>query len=263
VPTKQERDARASRDRLKRYTARQEVHAYAKRRRLRDNLVGVAALVVVLGLATTAQVLFFTAGPGAPEPLPEETAQPDEGANVGDVPEADLAEGRTWTGSLTLNDVPLGIELDGAAAPQGVSVLIDGIDSGYYVGRTCHRLVESESAGLIQCGSLNGDGQADPDFSFGPIENAAEDGVYPAGTIALARGGTADSNGRQFFITFAETTLRDDEAGGYTVLGTVTSGLDELVSQIADGGIEPGADGTESQDGAPVVPTEITAAEIE
>ena len=96
-------------------------------------------------------------------------------------------------------------------------------------------------------------------YSFGPIENAPADGVYPAGTIAMARAsGDAYSNGRQFFIVFQDSTLPNDAAGGYTVVGSVTSGLDSLMAQIANAGT---ADG--STDGAPLVATTITSLTIQ
>ena len=98
--------------------------------------------------------------------------------------------------------------------------------------------------GVLQCGSEDGKGGADPDFQWGPIENAPADGVYPAGTIAVARGGTPDSHGTQFFITYKESRITQD-GGGYTIMGKVTSGLDVLES-VAAGGIE-----ADQQDGRP------------
>jgi peptidyl-prolyl cis-trans isomerase B (cyclophilin B) len=75
----------------------------------------------------------------------------------------------------------------------------------------------------------------------------------------MARAGDdAWSNGRQFFITFADTTLPGDSVGGYTVIGQVTSGLDAFVAQIGGAGT---ADG--SSDGAPLIPTTISALTIE
>ncbi|WP_354566831.1 peptidylprolyl isomerase [Glaciihabitans sp. UYNi722] len=59
----------------------------------------------------------------------------------------------------------------------------------------------------------------------------------------------------QFFITYGDTTL-DSSTGGYTVFGTVTSGLDKFISSIATGGVTPGANS--ANDGAPVIPTKIT-----
>lgn len=265
APTRQEREAREARERLRRYSARQQVHEHQTRRRVRDNVLAVIGVVVVAGLAAATQIFYFSAGPGAPVAAPSASASPSApaGANVGDVPDPSVAEGRTWTGTMRLNDVELEFELDGKAAPQATAVFVTEVEDDYFPGKTCHRLVRSEGAGLLQCGSADGTGATDPSFGFGPIENAPADNVYPAGTIAMARAGNdAYSNGRQFFIVFEDTTLPTDTAGGYTVFGKVTGGLDQLVSEIADGGIEPGADGAASTDGAPVVKTSITAVTI-
>ena len=256
----QEREAREARDRLKLYNARQGVHDHQVKRRRRDNIIAGLGALVVIALAAGTQIFYFSAGPGMPEATPSASATPAaEGTNVGDVPDADTAEGRTWTGDLTLNDIPLGISLDGALAPQAVASLIGDIQSGYFVGKTCHRLVDNDGFKVLQCGSLDGTGASDPSYSFGPIENAPADDAYPMGTIAMARAGDdAYSNGHQFFIVFGDTTIPSDSAGGYTVVGTVTSGLDQLQTGVIDGGIADGA-----EDGAPVVPTTITAATIQ
>lgn len=256
-----DRQAREARDRLRRYQARQTVHEHGRRRRTRDNIVAIAGVLTVAALVAGAQLYYFNGGPGTPTPAPTATATA-ESQNVGDVPDPSVAEGRTWTGTLTLNDVPLGISLDGALAPQAVASFVTSAQDGYYLDKTCHRLVSSDTAGLIQCGSFDGTGAPDPSFSFGPVENAAVGGVYPAATIAMARGGgDAYSNGRQFFIVFSDATLPDDAAGGYTVVGTVTSGLDQLAAQIGSGGVIPGANGP--TDGAPVVATSITGLTIQ
>ena len=257
-----EREAREARERLRRYNARQAVHAQKLKRRKRDNVIAIAGVVVIAALATTTQLFYFNGGPGTPTPAPSASAEAETpaGENIGDVPSPDVAEGKTWSGTLTLNDtIALGISLDGALAPQAVSSIVTDSSSGYYIGKTCHRLVQGDTAGLLQCGSLDGTGASDPEYSYGPIENAPADGVYPAGTIAMARGGdNAYSNGRQFFIVFKDTTLPSDTAGGYTVVGTVTSGLDSLVSQVALGGTSNG-----SSDGPPLVPTTITGLTIQ
>ncbi len=57
---------------------------------------------------------------------------------------------------------------------------------------------------------------------------------------------------------YEDTTLTADEAGGYTVVGRVTSGLDQLKTGITDAGTADG--GT---DGAPAVPVTITGFTIE
>ncbi|UOE45228.1 peptidylprolyl isomerase [Agromyces larvae] len=253
-----DRQAREERARLRTYQARQEVHARKQRRRVRDNLIAGGVLVVVLVIATAAQLFYFNGGPGTPEAEPSTppTAEPTEtpapeGENQGDVPSADIAEGRTWTGTLTLNDIPLGIELDGAAAPQAVSSEIALAQSGFYDGVSCHRLT-TDGIYVLQCGDPTGDGTGGPGYSYGPIENAPADGLYPAGTIAMARSASAYSQGSQFFIVYQDSTLPTD-TGGYSVIGRVTSGLDQLISGVVAGGT---ADG--STDGAPATEVLIT-----
>ena len=256
----QEREAREARERLKRYNARQAVYTAQKKRRSRDNIIALATALVVIAAAVFFQVAYFTSGPGMPEPTPSGSPSasptPQAGQNVGDIPSPALAENRTWTGSLTLNDTELGIELDGAAAPQAVAAFIQQVRDGYFVGKSCHRLVDAETAKLIQCGSLDGSGGADPQYAFGPVENAAPNDLYTTGTIAMARVKDMPySQGHQFFITFGDSTFPSDSAGGYTVIGKVTSGLDAFVSQIADGGFDTASDGSTS----PKIPTTITA----
>ena len=254
-----ERDAREARDRLRRYSARQSVHSLQVARRRRDNLIAVAGVILIATLATLTQIFYFAAGPGMPvasaSPSPSNSVA--AGKNIGNVPAKTIAGGRTWTGELTLNAVKMGISLDGAKAPQATSVFIDLAKKNFYTstGTTCHRLLSSATAKLIQCGSVDGKGSGDIGFSFGPLENVPADGVYPAGTIAMARGATPYSQSSQFFITYAETKL-SPSTGGYTVFGTITSGLPDFVSRIADGGVTPST--TSPNDGAPVIPTKIT-----
>lgn len=78
----QGREARIARQRLRNYNARQAVHARQAKRRRRDNLFAAVALVVVLALATGAQVAYYDSGPGQPQvpetpaPTPSATATP-------------------------------------------------------------------------------------------------------------------------------------------------------------------------------------------
>lgn len=260
-PVGADRDQREARDRLRRYTARQQVHSAQARRRRRDSLLGAAVAVVALGLATAGQVALDATGPGTPDATSSPTAAPTaEGS--GTVPDPALAEDREWTGTLQLNDdVELGFTLDGTAAPQATAVLVDLIGKGFYEGTTCHRMSDAPSAQFLQCGSANGDGTGDAGYTFGPLEDVPADGLYPTGTIAMARGASPDSQSTQFFVTYGDTYL-DSSTGGYTVVGTVTSGLDQLESAITDQGLTPSSEASPS-DGAPVVPTTITGITVE
>jgi peptidyl-prolyl cis-trans isomerase B (cyclophilin B) len=250
---KQQREAAA---RLKRYEARQQLNATQNKRRVRDNIVAVIGVVVVATFAGFAQFFYFDSGPGAPTPTPTETAV--AGENVG-APDADLSEYRTWTGEFAFNDTTVvGIQLDGALAPQAVAGFVQDLGTGYYPGRACHRLAGDLS--FLQCGSIDGTGSPDPAFSYGPVENAPVDDLYPAGSIAMARGADPYSNGHQFFIVLSDTTL-DGSTGGYTIVGSVTSGLEALAALVA-GGVDPatvGADGS----GFPLQPVTITGFTIQ
>ena len=253
-----QREAREARERLRRYNARKSVHEHQLSRRKRDNVFSVGILVVVAALATVTQIFYFNGGPGSPVASPSASATPAAGQNVGDVPSPSLAKGKTWTGTVTLNGTALEISLDGAAAPQAVSSFLDSAARDYYSGKTCHRLLATPTAGLIQCGSIDGTGATDPTYRFGPIENPGVGGVYPTGTIAIARaGGDAFSQGRQFFIVVDNATLPDDSAGGYSIIGQVTSGLGNLKANITNAGTSNGA-----TDGPPLIPTKITSLTI-
>jgi len=247
---------REAQDRLRRYQARQTVHETGVRRRRRDNVIAVLVLVVVGALATGAQLLYF-AGPGAPEPVASETPAPSE--SFAAPPEPALSEFRTWTGAMTINDgLELLYELDGLAAPQAVASFVTLVQDGFYDGLSCHRLT-TEGIFVLQCGDPNGDGTGGPDWRFGPIENPPLDDVYAEGVIAMARtGGDGSSMGSQFFIVYDESMIPSDAAGGYTIMGRVTSGLEQLVEEVVAQGVLDS-----STDGPPAVPTTITGITIE
>ena len=80
------------------------------------------------------------------------------------------------------------------------------------------------------------------------------DDFYPAGTLAMARqSGNANSIGSQFFIVYKDSTIPSEaEIGGYTVIGRITSGLNELTTAVIDAGVQGGG-----SDGKPNVETII------
>jgi peptidyl-prolyl cis-trans isomerase B (cyclophilin B) len=252
APKQNDREARLARERLRAYQARQTVHEHKAKRRRRDNWVAGIAAVVIVALAVGTQLLYFSAGPGAAKASSSSSAAPSTPSTGATVPPKSLAEDRTWTGTMTINGIPLGVSLDGAAAPQAVASTVSLVQKKFYDGLTCHRLTNGGFY-VLQCGDPEGNGQGGPGYSYGPIENAPADNVYKAGTIAMARqSNNAESQGSQFFIVYEDTTIPSDDAGGYTVIGQVTSGLDELKTQVADKGVEGG--GT---DGKPAVATTI------
>lgn len=264
-----EREAREARERLRRYNARQAVHTHQVKRRRRDNVFALVGLVVIAALATVTQIYYFSAGPGMPKAVPSSSASPSAtptpaaNTNVGAVPPKSVAQARTWTGSLTLNKVKLGISLDGKAAPQAVAAFVTDVKDSYLNGKFCWRLADQSDFGVLQCGTVDAGGADPANYSFGPLENTPKNFVYPAGSIVLAR--TKDNaygQGHQFFITFKKTIIPNDSAGGYSIFGHITSGLAELNSQITSKGIKPLTGSTSTTDGAPIVTTIISSVKI-
>lgn len=230
------------RDRARRHAEAQARHAaeLAARRRRRGIWVLVAILVALAGVV----VAVLTAGA-------DDTGDP---TTSGGVPDPALAEGRAWDVTLDTSAGRLELELDGAAAPQAVANFVTLAQDGYFDDTQCHRLTV-EGIYVLQCGDPTATGTGGPGYAWGPIENAPADNVYPAGTVAMARvGGDGQSMGSQFFLVHADSTIPSDAAGGYTVFGRVTGGMDVL-EQVAAGGIDP--------DSAPRPAVEVTIERVE
>lgn len=252
------RSAREAKRRIQQMEAKRELRRDQEKRRKRDNLIAVGAGTAAVLLAVVLQLTAFAGNPTEDEfaaaeaglTSPTDSATPSApGTNAANIPAPDTAAGKVFTGELVLNKGAVSVELDGTKAPQAAAVFKSLSDEGYFSGKTCHRLTTAENFGVLQCGSADGQGSGRPDFNWGPLENVPADNMYPAGTIAVARtGNNAYGNGTQFFIVYKDTVIPADSAGGYTVVGKVTSGLD-VVSDIAAAGITPGSSDT---DGAPV-----------
>ncbi|WP_461190316.1 peptidylprolyl isomerase [Arthrobacter sp. Z4-13] len=259
------RSAREAKRRIQQMEAKRELRRDQEKRRRRDNLIAAGAGTAAVVLAVVLQLTAFAGNPteeefaaaeaGLTSPAESASASPSAQATNGpNIPAAGTAAGKTFTGNLVLNGTTLAVELDGTNAPQAAAVFKSLSDEGYYTGKTCHRLTTGETFGLLQCGASGPEGQGDPAYTWGPLENTPADNTYPAGTVAVARtGNNAFGNGKQFFIVYKDTVIPADTAGGYTVVGRVTSGLD-AVSDIAAAGITPGSSDT---DGAPVEPVTI------
>lgn len=221
------REREYERRRYEKWQQRQAEHK-ARRRRLQvivGSLLGVLLLAVGVAVAvavTNDQPSADSSPTGSPSPA----ASPSKRT----LPDASLAGARTWTGKLTLSSGPLAIELDGAAAPQAVANFVTLAKDGYFNGTVCHRL--ALGIHVLQCGDPTATGDAGsggaggPGYAWGPIENAPADGVYKAGTIAMARQpNNGSSMGSQFFLVYQDSTIPSDSAGGYTIFGHITSGL--------------------------------------
>ncbi|MDA8579382.1 peptidylprolyl isomerase [Pontimonas sp.] len=213
---------------LRAYQARQVHHAHVATRRRKDQFVWSAAAVAAVVVASLSLWGYQTIGPGAP------TVAPD----------ISIAENRSWTGTLQLDQATIGFEVDGQLAPQAVANVVSLTREGFYDNLTCHRLT-TDGLYVLQCGDPLGLGLGGPGYFFGPIENAPADNFYPAGTIAMARAsGDAESMGSQFFLVYEDSVIPADSAGGYTVFGQITDGLDGLIeAYVTPGTIDGSPDG--------------------
>jgi peptidyl-prolyl cis-trans isomerase B (cyclophilin B) len=255
------RETREARRRIQQMEAKRELRRDQEKRRKRDNLLAGGAGAAAVIVAVVLQLTVFSGNPteeeipAAEARLKSPSASPSAPAtNAPNIPKPEAAAGKVFTGELKLNRGAVGVQLDGTKAPQAAAVFKSLADSGYYQGVSCHRLTTADNFGVLQCGSKTGDGQGDPGYTWGPLENTPADNKYPAGTIAVARtGGNAYGNGTQFFVVYKDTVIPADAAGGYTVVGKVTSGLD-VVTKIAAAGLKSGGNAT---DGAPVEPVTI------
>lgn len=163
------------------------------------------------------------------------------------------AQNREWNGTLEFNGVEMSVRLFGDKAPQAVASFLHLADTNFFDGTKCHRLTTG-GFDILQCGDPTGTGAGGPGYEFGPIENAPTDNLYPRGTLAMARTTDPNSNGSQFFIVYGDTSIGRDAAGGYTVFGEITGGLDAVEKVAAQGTSDGG------QDGTPVAPAVLGAA---
>ncbi|TWE12872.1 peptidylprolyl isomerase [Rudaeicoccus suwonensis] len=167
------------------------------------------------------------------------------------LPSKSVAEGKTFVATVVTNCGDLTFELYGDKAPQTVASFLQ-LAAKYWVNSPCQRLTTAESGiYVLQCGDPTGTGSGSPGYGFG-IENAPSNGDYPAGTLAMARASSPDSNGGQFFIVYADTQL-PTEGGGYSIFGKVIGGMN-IIDAIA----KAGSDNTNGAgDGHPNQPISI------
>ena len=253
--------------RVRVFQARQAVHNQQVNRRSRDQLVGVGGAVAAVVVASLAFWGWSVAQTPAEELAADQEAliedigealdEAQEPQLAGEAPDPAGAENRVWEADIVIDGITVSVELDGVNAPQAVASFLSLSREGFFDQTSCHRLVTS-GIFVLQCGDPTGTGTGGPDYRFGPIENAPSDNIYPTGTLAMARvGGDGSSMGSQFFIVYEQSFIPSDAAGGYTVFGQVTSGLEQLTSDIAQPGVQGGG-----SDGTPVAPAAIASITI-
>lgn len=120
------------------------------------------------------------------------------------------------------------IKLFPKEAPISTANFIKLVKKGFYNGLTFHRITDldpSTPSKIVQGGDPLGNGEGGPgysikgEFSSNGVKNPLTHG---AGAVAMARGGSPDSAGSQFYICVNPVHFLD---GNYAVFGQVIKGL--------------------------------------
>jgi peptidyl-prolyl cis-trans isomerase B (cyclophilin B) len=223
-------------------------------------LIGAIALSLLVIGATVGAIVFHrptstptpSVPPNAAAPLPAQLSpagspstsdcgynQTGSASKPVSLPSPDpTLEGRTALVTMATNQGTITMSLDGEKAPCTVRSFLSLTRQNYFDNTSCHRLTTS-GIFVLQCGDPTGTGTGGPGYQFGEenLPTAAAPN-YPKGTVAMARSAQPGTNGSQFFIVYADTTL----PASYTVFGTVSSGIDVL-ARVAAAGSTPQGDG--------------------
>jgi cyclophilin family peptidyl-prolyl cis-trans isomerase len=104
-------------------------------------------------------------------------------------------------------------------APMTVNNFIYMVDQGWYNGIPFYRVLPGYVA---QTGDPSGTGMGGPGFQYG-LETSPDLKFDKAGIVGMAHAQDVNSNGSQFFITYAAAPNLD---GQFTVFGQVIQGMD-------------------------------------
>ncbi|MEV4824967.1 peptidylprolyl isomerase [Micromonospora sp. NPDC049274] len=268
-----ERQRAAARARLEKEMA--ERSAKARKRRQTQAIVGAAA-VLVLVVAGTVWLVTTLGGDddksgtaasqsGARECVYNAMPTDQRPPQIKDVgtPSNQQSGTGVQTMTITTNLGPITAKVDRSQVPCTAGAFSYLAEKNFFDNSKCHRLV-TEGIKVLQCGdpSATGKGWRDTDGTGGPSFRLPEENLptdkrppYPEGVIAMANSGQPGSTGSQFFIVYGDSPL--DPA--YTVLGTVTGGMD-IVKDVAKAG-DDGAFAKQAGGGHPkkeVVITDLT-----
>ncbi len=144
---------------------------------------------------------------------------------------------RQYVATLHTDKGDIVIELYADKAPIAVNSFIFLAQHGWYDGVTFHRVIKDFVA---QAGDPSGTGYGTPGYAF-KNEISPDLKFDGPGVVGMANAG-ADSNGSQFFITFA---AQPDLDGSYTIFGHVIQGMDvvknlTLRDPSSNGDLPPG-----------------------
>ncbi len=280
-----DRQRAAARQRLEREMAERLHQTQLRRKRMYQAIGGAVGVLVVVAAVIiivssvggsspkTTPAAASPAGPvtcqWAPNPDPSASPAPPKNPdlkNTGMPPTTvDPATG-TRDMVMDTNQGTITISLDVTHAPCASASFAYLAGKKYFDNSTCHRLT-TQGIYVLQCGDPTGSGRGGPSYTFAH-ENLPTDQrpTYARGVVAMANPGNKDANGSQFFIVYKDVPMTTDPKTGqstsilpadYTVIGTVTSGMD-VVQKVADAGVDAkNKKSSSATDGVPKLPVQI------
>ncbi|MFD0597819.1 peptidylprolyl isomerase [Catellatospora coxensis] len=233
----------------------------------------VTAIVVVLVCAVVAAAVFVlrlrddatgaapgdttaSAADGTCRWLPVEAASNVNVKDVGTPPRTVPTNGVQQL-TMTTNRGVVTIQVDTGKAPCAAASITHLAGRRFFDGTSCHRLV-TEGIKVLQCGDPSGTGMGGPAYQFSEenLPTTADADPYPVGTLAMAKTQAPHTTGSQFFIVYGPTPIAPE----YTVLGTVTAGMDVIHTIGKGGAVDPA--GNTAPDGTPKSPVTIATLTI-
>ncbi len=125
---------------------------------------------------------------------------------------------KSYVATIETEKGDLVLELFAADVPKTVNNFVFLSREGFYDGLTFHRVIADF---MVQGGDPTGTGSGGPGYKFADEFTSHRHGT---GTLSMANSG-ANTNGSQFFITYAPQPHLD---GKHSVFGQLTAGTDVL-----------------------------------
>jgi peptidyl-prolyl cis-trans isomerase B (cyclophilin B) len=275
VTSSKDRQRAAARAKLEREMSVRQEQAARRRHRRTWSAASAIAVVVVVGLVV---IIINASSGGKPKgkpaaaasaaaafatckwtPNPNPSASPSPSASIapnkdlvktGTPPTTDIPNKGTKTMTLASNLGTITVSLDLAKAPCASESMTYLASKKFFDNTTCGNLIASGPY-VLMCGDPSGKGDGGPNYSYA-TENlpTTQRPNYQQGDVAMLNNGSG--NGSQFMFIYKDTPVSTDPSTGtetpaipsqFTIIGTVTSGMDVVQKVAASGAGKTDANG--------------------
>lgn len=275
------RQRKLARAKMERQLVRRAAKARRRRQVQAGTAIGVAVLVLVFGGLWLGGA--FSSGKKATPQADCLWTAAAASAVQGIAQPPNFGVAKTGTDTMTINtdQGTVTVNIDLAKTPCTGASLNYLASKGFYNNTKCTKL--NTATHQLICGDPTGDGTGGPGYtsvdenvpqpdpsptasdSASPTASAAPSPsasdatatyTYPRGTVIMVQNGGPDTNGSQFAIIYQDSPL----PASYTVVGTVTAGMDVVDKVVAGGVVAGGASTTEGAPNTAVTISTVTVA---